>query len=705
MGAPYRQLQSDFSAGQIDEMVEANINLPYKQIGLRKSFNTIHNANRTVSKRPGTTYRELFYERLVGIGPFYSATLTLPSGEDISVFGSRRGLAIYTDGGNTLAEFDDMQRRWNLQPPYSVAVYNNFLFVVGKNIPLVTVIEFYISGGNIAIRNRSFNINTWNNKPSCVVDGTTTFDSCMIAGGRLFLSKGVKYFYSRIRVPGMLEEDSDGFPTWMMDFSLNDVLNIQKFWVSNGVKYNHESCEAGDELLPRKGIIYTDAESGQKYKWNGDEYEETDEDGNIYIDSSYGFEGMDNDMNSSKILWMAYLGRVIMATENGLFMSTSQGIDPTTFDMTRASSYGSCEVEPTIVANFLFFLSSDRKKIYGAYFSSDYQGLVVVETTANCREFFSKTIENFSAYDYPELSIYAITPEGKLFYCQPTVSGSSFVFAWSEWEIAPSSPVIRTIKVKTEEAPFYQICLMVMGPTVSNLDVVNLLSIDFNDPYSDDSGFPMLDYKCTVHTESSESNVVTISDEYDQDMIFTAFIRPAGEDISPLVLRNIPYTGGQMTMTIPRSVTELFEDNGDLKALDITYGVEYVSRMTLFQQILPNNSGIALSSKHNLKDISVMTYRSFGGYLEVAGRKIEDLPYLKFGRDTYSATVYDFTKDGSYNYTGVLRMTNPRYIGPYNADNNVRDMVEDDRVAIVHDRPFPFNLMAVSLGYIITEVN
>ena len=157
---------------------------------------------------------------------------------------------------------------------------------------------------------------------------------------------------------------------------------------------------------------------------------------------------------------------------------------------------------------------------------------------------------------------------------------------------------------------------------------------------------------------------------------------------------------------MPKDVEGFYDGDGELlSTVEITVGTEYEARIGLFQQILPNNSGIALSSKHNIKDISVMVFRSFGGYLEVAGRKSADLPYLRFGKNTYSADMYDFTKEGVYFHTGVLRVTNPRYIGTDNADNIARDVIEDDSVTLVLDRPFPFNLMAVSIGYIITEVN
>ena len=87
MGATSRQIQADFSSGEIDPMVEANLNLPYRANGLKESYNTLHLPNATVSKRPG-----LIREILASFGSISShdswtpVEVQMESGETCIVF-------------------------------------------------------------------------------------------------------------------------------------------------------------------------------------------------------------------------------------------------------------------------------------------------------------------------------------------------------------------------------------------------------------------------------------------------------------------------------------------------------------------------------------------------------------------------------------------------------------------------------------------
>ena len=706
MGAPYRQLQSDFSAGQIDQMVEANVNLPYKQIGLRESYNTIHNSNRTVSKRPGTKYKNSF----AGNQNLSSATIRVKGNHFLDIpeveflFDASHSYIV-----SSLGVFED-PITVGFYGPYQTAVYEDYLFIVGESVPLIRIFQFKLvyddpeyGENDIYIVPKTLDFATWKNRPSFIKAATDSFSSIMIAGGRLFLAKGNKFCYSRIKVLGVLEEDNNGFPTWMLDFSLSSPLNFVKGYLVGGEFYYHAAGDEGDQIPVDPSMIYVDLASNKNYKWDGTDYVQTTEEPRYYVDVSYAYEGIDNDLRSSEIVWIANLGRVVVATKNGLFISTTQNIDPTSFDLVQVSSYGSSDIQPAYVANMVVFLSTDRKKLYCAYFSSESQGLIVNEITANSRDAFFAGIKEFWAFDYPEISAYAATEDGKLYYCQPVFSGDNILFAWSQWRLPSDLSVIDIAKTESYYAPFNDVWMAVKCPN----NKIAVLSVDFHESYDDDTRRPMLDLMVSTHVSRQASNVFTINNvpNLGTSEKYTVFLTPQGVvKPAPLVIRGLVCNNGSLTVTVPRTATSFFHDNGDLKALFITYGVEYTTRMTLFQQILPNNSGIALSSKHNLKDVTVMVYRSFGGYLEVAGRKAADLPYLKYGQNVYSVP-YDFTTQGPYAYTGVLRLTNPRYIGQYNADNNARDMVEDDRTAIVHDSPFPFNLMAVSSGYIITEVN
>lgn len=647
MGAPYRLLQSDFSAGQIDRMVEANLNLSYKTIGLRQSLNTIHNVNRTVSKRPGTA----FYGDVedFGIDPFPGkAELFLPDGRMVLFLFDATHSHIFCEGVRT-----ESQVTIGVDGPYHTAVYQNFLYIVGPNVPLVKILMFTDVSDTITITDKSIAYSNWTNHPSCVTSATDAFCTCMVSGGRLFLAKGNAYYYSRIRVAGDqdLTEDSDGFPKWTMDFKLSDDVN-----------------------------------------------------NNVYVDSSFGFEGRENDMYGTEIKWIANMGRVIIGTGAGIFMSTTQGIDPLTFDTVMTSSYGTSDVQPVLVSNMLFFLSSDRRKIFSAYFSSDYQGLLISDVTANVRDMFWAGIRSFWAFDYPELSVYAVTEDGRTLFCQPSYVQGGMVFAWSEWTLPFGEALMAVFHERLTDEPFHRICALV-GAVDGNTGT--MVSIEFSEPYRDDTGRALMDYMHTIPNEdltTSANHVEATVADFGEDVNMTVFVRSSTAS-APIVLRNIPTEDGEISFDVPTNVEGFYDDDGELlSTVEITCGIEYEGRIGLFQQILPNNSGIALSSKHNVRDISVMVFRSFGGYIEVAGRKSADLPYLRYGRSSYSANMYDFTESGVYAHTGVLKITNPRYIGHDSADNTARDVLEDDCVVLVLDRPFPFNLMAVSIGYIVTEV-
>ena len=705
MGAPYRLLQSDFSAGQIDQMVEANLNLSYKKLGLKESFNTIHNVNRTVSKRPGTRLENLLFGHAYS-DDMENVSLTLPNGESLTVFfDANRTWLVLADS----SFHEDLTHVVGSPGPYGTAIYQNYLFIVGKNVDLVRIFRFTVDREQpfpVVVEDVSIAYENWSNRPSCVKSAQTRFTACFVAGGRLFLSKDSSFYFSRIRVPGLLEEDAQGFPSWLMDFSLGDNMNTIPVWYISDAYWTDGQGTAA--LVPEENQIYYVVNTNTYIRWNGTSFDNVGPVGHTYIDSSHGFEGMDNDFQSSEIKWITSLGRVVMATENGLFMSTSQGIDPLTFDMVQTSSYGSCEMQPIVVSNMIFFLSSDKRKIYAAYFQSDYQGLIVMDVTANARDMFFAGIRDFWAFDFPELSVYTVTEDGRFFFCQPSYSENGIMIAWSEWRFPLDERVLSVYKTRpTESGLPRRIVMAVELPRFGSRDNLGLLTVDFKEPYGDDTGRPMLDYMTEEVTGQQSSNVITIQNvrEYADDVPLTFFIRPKDSDSAPVVLRNLPFSGQSITITIPKNIDGFYDESGDLLSMSVVYGAEYISRMTLFQQILPNNAGIALSSKHFIRDVSVMVYRSFGGYLEVAGRKTEDLPYLKYGYSSYSANMYDFTKDGVYGYTGVMRITNPRYIGVDNADNTYRDVVEDDRVAIVHDRPFPFNLMAISIAYNLTEVN
>ena len=667
MAAPYRYLQSDFSAGQLDPMVASNLNMGIRQIGLKESVNTVHNVNRTVSKRPGT----MRYADDISSSDFVGAdgyvTVQLSSGRTVMFVFTDEYVYVNYSGETQEIYLNDVIEGWEelRGGTFKFAVYQNFIYMIGSTVPLVKVIKVAeTSRGDYAyhideIRGR------WGTKPSCAASSDNVhFSAICFANGRLFLSRDNVVYASRIRVAGVegLVEDSDGFPRWTLDFKLADEITT----------------------VDSEGNPETTRE--------------------VY--SSHAIEVRENDMYSSRIQWIANMGRIIIGTESAIFMSTMQEISPLTFDLVLTSSCGTCDINPAIVTNMLVFVGSDRRKIHYAYFNSENAGLIVGDATTSERNMFSGYIKGVWAYDYPEISIYVITEDKRTLFCQPTYTEAGSIFAWSEW-VFPENVVPSAFfcERRLYRPPYNRICM-----SYERRDGIGAASqfmiICWESPYDDDTSRPMLDMMLTEDRPELEFTV------HDTDVVFrgdrfggpddpiTVFLYADG--VAPVVFRNLEAIVS-MGVEVPRDAVGLWDGDHLRADLKCYIGLEYETRIGLFQQILPNNSGIALTSKHRIKDISLMLFRSFGGHISVAGRKVQDLEYLQYGKSFYSASMYDFSVSGPYEFTGLMKITNPRYMG-IGADNQDRDVIDEDRVVIASSFPFPFNLMAVSINYILTEV-
>lgn len=662
MGSPYRYIQTDFSAGQLDPMIEANLNFAYKQAGLKQSLNTVHNVNHTVSKRPGTT---VIASGSGLVGPDDGkATIQLPGGEYVNVyFGdcgtTRNFFLIYNDTKTDIASLI------GAAGPFQAAAYQNFLFVVGKNIKLCRIIKFTGTYTLGVLTGVTAQLLFGNADPAADtilpadwalpggVDANSSFSAICFAAGRLMAAVGNTLYISRGRIAGTLEEDATtGFPKWTIDFTLSDTVNGEP-------------------------VIY----------------------------STHGIESRENDMYGSRIMWIAYIGRVIVATESAIFMSTEQAISPLSFDLVLTSYHGSSPAQPEIVANMIVYSSTDRKKLYTGVFDYNTQGLVVTDMTSTVRNAFNKRIQGFWSFDYPEITIYAATEDGKIYFCQPTSSSAGYIYSWSEWQM----PSLGSAYNRKAQCFFLNRSLdgtgkvyMLMGSaTYGHL----VLKIDWADIYDVNTGSGILDFAKNFTGTSGEvvigNELMTITPALPEigaadNTRATAFVTYGSE--------TRVYQGLQLSHRDEYEVPLPGYTSGDPISIKIGFG--FTARFLLFRQLLPNNSGTALSSKYGIKEISVKLFHSFAGYLEIGGEKVADFPMLYYGEDMYSDSIIDPTTLEPYCRSGTLIIKNPCYaVSERDAVDNSSSVVVESDIAIVADSPYPFNLMAVGIFFNITEVN
>ena len=450
------------------------------------------------------------------------------------------------------------------------------------------------------------------------------------------------------------------------------------------------------------------------------EYEASDEVESPTVYSSHAIELHETDMFGSSIQWIANIGRIVVATENALYISTSELFTPDTFDLVPSIYTGSAPMQPALIGSMLSFATADRRRIYGAVYSNEIQGLTGIELSSSARSLFYRKIKWLKGSDSPFLSLYAITEDGMLLEGNIISSETGIGVAWSEWAFAKGVPEMAMpmrklcsprfdidespwiyLKMRLEDGSAYSAILEHSEPYAYGLDApvaepvhhamaFNELPMDYQTAFTADRQPEEGLWRLGPYKES-----LLIHSEYD------AF--KDGDRVSVLLCS---LSWKPVAFTMEAYISEKTDSEGDrVLYLSLPSGIDRTAaglaiigfpvdaRIQLFQQLLPNNSGIMLMQRHSIVRFEAQLFRSVGGTVYYNGRKVRDLLQFQYGRNTFGSDAIDPETGGFYAFTG-----------PYGVDNPT-DITERDELEIASSEPFPFNLMAIGLLYSITEVN
>lgn len=1073
--ATYRPLQSDFSGGQLDPMVESNMNNSLRSIGLKTSRNTLHYQNGSVGKRPpfrdccqivGTSY----YPNLVYTYRNANATMLIdgytvdiqitPSEYFLNVGVTWKGVSYSSVEIET--EDESVLPRGTKTSNFtfrSMCVYKEFLLI------LITVTRN--DGGDdysviLTVKVTQDSTKTCGLKflaPSDVNSNTsssdeeypgwnagTVYDCMFLAGGRLILAEGNGLFLSRTRTLALKETDDSGAPSWLYDFTLAEYSYTFKATRSGGIitvdglsSTVEETFECESSSEPSDTITLDQAKQYQTKRttrftisgnWPTSETPAASQTVITYIENGYSGSGVvsfssvrlvdsveylttpdeapspdkvtwpsdtltvdteemvdsptvydthaielhENDMYSSRIRWISYVGRVIVGTDQAIFIATSQSITPALFDLVISANIGTSEIQPQVMSNLIIFTSADRKKLYAGVYSDELQNMQFTEASSSARDLFVGLISRFWILEYPFMMIYVVTEDGRFLVCTPTQSDSGYNFAWSEWEFLSErtgeklyinqifhdrgnieetdadlkTPKIYTLASDTRVAldggnggdnhllellytePYeYGLtkdvkwtldikqeaiagvnnkglkiripdarssvasvegkytCIIKwdtpnsdgtyqtetfnnLSPVAefAGLNLTNLVGSSLNYGYGEHSTLDNLSfvvspeykkfifrftlpaqvipieslsysdhisaylslstksggnavvaskpidgkftseepYTFTLAEETTITFVVDIENYTSKGSVIItptisyAYFLVFPRKVSKAIINNMvafgltesdisilnqlgysdndsiaeffktycashPMAAGKKNLVLPSMITEKTEENltnhywyamfalfgvtdsatiaqivdsvtyedggywfpfslyadkiteinedsamltiypsagqgslfnpkrGTDETFTATIGVPYEMKIGLLQQLLPNNSGTALRSKHSIDRLQLQVFRSFGGSIYAKGSLVKDLLFLMYGKDAFSTGGIDPNTQLPYCFTGIVSVDNP-------VQNT-----EEDEIEIVSDTPYPFNLMAVSIKYNITEIN
>ena len=750
MGASYRAIQADFSSGEIDPMVEANVNLPYRQSGLRESYNTLHLPNATVSKRPGLI-REISapFGSIASHGSWTMVEVQMESGETADVFlgtsarvildGSFYDVPIYAS--EDAEETETISLSAGLR---HTGVYQQYIFISYPEDEttgfLVLKIEKDETAG-VRVYSPSGEVAEHLRYPDDIGPCTRPI---AVTNGRLLLGSRNVFNASCQRTEDQKETET-GFPSWMVDFTLSDwqydwtykysLTTEDGYEISETVVYESfdeeppaDPFSKPDGIIKRVRVILKEDEgAGTWQEWTvTDNYEygevtitdiilrekaadgtvethtsETYPDKEAYpnnptteekrvpdVQSTHAIQVRENDFYGASIKWIAAAGRVIAGTETAIFAAVDQYLDPQTFDFAPPASYtGASALQPKLLNQYMVFASSDRKKLYMAVYSDEMKGLSIVEATQNVKHLFLSGIKDYFISDNPYRVIYVITNDGECRVCIPSVSSDgTMAFAWSTWDFGAGKVEYVCFDRRAEDEPRTYFIMR-----DDDTEKGWIYRLDYREPYLyglKDTEL-LLDY----------ADIMTVKNEREDVELSSPFLHYYGSvdvmltysDGRQVVLRDVAVTAGEDGTA---SVHIDYERDDMAATADVTMkvGRSYETRIGLFQQILPNNTGISLVTKHSIDRLYLQIYRSQGGSVYHGDAKVADILQLRYGHDLYND-----------NATNPLTGTPYTFSGTYTIDNPVQNVTDDDLSIITAD-PYPFNLMAVSMRYTLTEV-
>lgn len=756
MAVPIRTIQTDFSAGEIDPLASLNLNTGLRTIGLENSVNTIHQTSGAVSKRapsnligdevPGDilgkvelSLKDAFVLILFTAKGTPNKILTASEKGAYDTFGewnceidhSQSKFAVYENmicevnpislpylhtitfknGAPKVESMQMTEAQWGGRPNPTTCCFSQgrLLLAYGSTVLASRTPENGV--------NRFFDFTMADYTYTYVAEidhGTSSSKSYLSAKAQFYFNTDEKipegeYTHSEYLAMKGLEKcvvtitDTEPFeePSDQVN-SLGQIVqqygNLKIYTITTN--FTGGIADYTDIIVKKhinkigssaKKLVLT--EGTNSYPDWGDFTQDTESKSALpkpslepMVYSSHAVELVESDLYSSEIQWIATLGRVVVATKTAIFIATGDVISPMDFDLTITSYIGSSSKPPKLLNSWLIWASDDSRKMYAAMYSNEMQGLSIVEITSNAHHLFTKGIIDYEMSDVPNQAVYVLTADGSIRVCAFIPRTDGYMFAWSTWNLPGSVAYLAIMRTKTGAGLFshspHPLLACVKG------DKPALVAFSTKEIYQ--YGEQGIELYADAITEKRQTSLETIGDKKKlkldygihrnaERLVFAISWQDNGETKSTIVYA-YPDADGYVS-GLP--------DHG---VFDIAIGIPYRTEIGIFTQILPNNSGTALMSKHSISRIDLQLYKSNGGYISTGSGNVQHLLQMVYGQSKYSDSILDEETGQPVSYTGVYGIDNP-----HTTDT-------DANIKIISDEAAPFNLMAVAQTIRLTEV-
>jgi len=379
------------------------------------------------------------------------------------------------------------------------------------------------------------------------------------------------------------------------------------------------------------------------------------------LDSSHAIEVEESDLAGSRIKWISPMGKMAIATSNVIFISDGNIPTPSTFDLSISTYQPTGSSNIKTIRNYILFTGRGNTSLNLAYYDYTSESLAVQDISQTAKHLFNSEIVDFTIMFDPFPIIWVITKNGDLISGVISM-GTSISVGWS---------------VQKPQHNRKYISLEIAGDNSNTISLYVQTTNDDETTYS----FETL----TINEENEVSN-----------FIFTDNSTIVIPNITKQLIVNNYLTGDKLQVIVDNdeheylgeyivSGNELVLTDYDIQDGDtFRVGLKKDAYISFYPPVLSSN-GLYMITKHSIVKILLRMYESGIGYIKSDENSTVNIPiiYKTFGHSNYGEKIELITKDVEIG--SPLTVSNDRYLKIY---------VDD---------PFPFNLLAISYKYNVTE--
>jgi hypothetical protein len=355
----------------------------------------------------------------------------------------------------------------------------------------------------------------------------------------------------------------------------------------------------------------------------------------------------ENDMEGSRVLWLAAGRRLAAGTARATWSDNGAVPTPSSFDMNIVEYAGATRLQPKGTKEILVYAGRNGKTLRALVWQETERGAGFVDTdiSLNAPHLFASGIRDFDVTDYPYPVIWVVTGDGALASC--TVDLRSGVAAWARHE---TDGKFESCATRREDGRDDTLFLAAKRTGSWARDIVTLSLDDL------------------VHADYAESHYVDCGIRVELDP-------PATEVSLPEPLRR---DGLQAFADGAEEAVKLSKDKSaavfrqPVKAAHI--GLSYKSELSPNTPEIPAN-GTSVGKKRRIEKVLLRLFNSFGGRCGTTEEKAVPIPYMRYGHYKLGEAPEPFAGDIDMAVGGTID--------------------PEGKIAVTHEEPVPFTLLAL----------